>query len=28
MVEAEAADDASRHADELAGVVRSSLGGA
>jgi phosphoglucosamine mutase len=28
MVEAEAADDATRHADELAGVVRSSLGGA
>ena len=28
MVEAEAADDAARHADELAGVVRSSLGGA
>ena len=27
MVEAEAADDATRHADELAGVVRSSLGG-
>jgi phosphoglucosamine mutase len=28
MVEAEAADDATRHADELAGVVRSSLGAA
>ncbi len=28
MVEAEAADDAARHADELAGVVRSSLGAA
>ena len=27
MVEAEAADDATRHADELAGAVRSSLGG-
>lgn len=27
MVEAEAAADATRHADELAGVVRSSLGG-
>jgi phosphoglucosamine mutase len=27
MVEAEAAEDAHRHADELAGVVRSSLGG-
>ena len=27
MVEAEAADDASRYADDLAGVVRSSLGG-
>jgi phosphoglucosamine mutase len=26
MVEAEAADDATRHADELAGAVRSSLG--
>jgi phosphoglucosamine mutase len=26
MVEAEAADDAVRHADELAGTVRSSLG--
>ncbi len=27
MVEAEAAEDATRHADELAGVVGSSLGG-